>query len=274
MKKILKNNNNLLICSIVLLIASIGFFLGSSYFDSINKEETPLNYRDLIKKGEDKSEDYVSINIASVPYLFAAEDDSDLKSYFVFDKDDYMYIVRLTDETYKKIRRLYNEDDNFSYILTGYLFNVPDELKILAITTYNEQNNKKILTNNNYKKYLGSTYLDEISKPMTTSAIILLCMGFLTDAFALIVFVGYIVSKVNYRKAKKMYNLDELDMELQKSTTIKYEKEQVYLTDKYIISNFMGLKVLEYKDIIWMYNENRKYNGITIGIFLLAYNFK
>lgn len=64
-----------------------------------------------------------------------------------------MYVAKLTDETYKKIKTAYEKDKtNFSYTLTGYIYNTPSDLKKLIIDEFNKNTSNKI-TKDNYSNY-------------------------------------------------------------------------------------------------------------------------
>ena len=58
--------------------------------------------------------------------------------------------------------------------------------------------------------------------------------------------------------------------ELAKESTMYFKKEEICLTDKYIISTFLGLNILKYDDIVWTYYEDRRYNFVSIGKYLIA----
>ncbi|MDE6141704.1 MAG: hypothetical protein K2G03_03780, partial [Bacilli bacterium] len=53
--------------------------------------------------------------------------------------------------------------------------------------------------------------------------------------------------------------------------TIAIPKAGVYLTKNYIISNSTGFKVVDYKDILWVYILKQKNHGITVGNHLMVY---
>ena len=99
--------------------------------------------------------------------------------------------------------------------------------------------------------------------------------GIIMSVSLLIIFI---VICIETKITLKKYNIDELKYELSKSSVKKYEKLNIYLTDNYIISKNMGLNILEYKNVVWLYKEKRiiryRRTGIPIGISLLAFNKK
>ena len=183
-----------------------------------------------------------------------------------------MYIVRLTDNTYTKLENMYNENpEEFSYVLKGYIFEDSTELKQLAISAYNEAMEEEIVNNENFRLYFGNTYLDEILTPYTNISALLLGLGIGIDILAFVFLIFYIVGGIKLKLSLKKYYKDDLEYELSKTTTLAYEKANIYLTDKYIISKTMGLTVIEYNELVWLYNEKRSYNGILVGITLIGY---
>lgn len=274
-KKILEPQKRTLIISIILIVISIGVFYFATYWEKQKiKQNIPEDYNELISKEEDVEEKYVEIKMADIPYHVATktQDNVQQKFYIVFDEDDFMYLVRLTDKTYRKLERIYNANKtNFSYTLKGYIYKTPIELKRIVIDEYNKAKDEKVLNLLNFNSYFGNTYLDETKSPYDTASGLLMVLGIFTTVLSITLLITYIVTIVNFKKVYKNYEKDDIEAELEKTTTVAYKKENIYLTDRYIISTLMGLKVVEYKDLVWIYNEKRKYNGITIGRFLLAY---
>lgn len=274
-KKILKPEKRTLIICIILIIITIGMFYFSNYWGKQKvKQNIPEDYNELISNEEDVEEKYVEIEIVDIPYHVATktQDNVQQKFYIVFDKDNLMYLVRLSDKTYNKLDNMYNQNkEEFSYTLKGYIYNTPSELKRITIDVYNKAKNEKVLNLANFKLYFGNTYLDETKSPYDTISSLLMALGIFTTVLSVILLITYIVTLVNFKKVYKNYEKEDIESELDKTTTIVYKKENIYLTDKYIISTLMGLHIVEYKDLVWIYNERRKYNGVTIGRFLLAY---
>lgn len=80
--------------------------LGKNYFYSKDNasELKPKDYNNLITKGKDTENTYVSIELADIPYQIAEErvNYSIIKYYILYDENDYMYVEKLTDANYKK----------------------------------------------------------------------------------------------------------------------------------------------------------------------------
>lgn len=263
LKKIFKANSKYLLTVVILFVVSIVMFAMST---PVEEEESPKDYNDLIVDKQDQEGSYATVTIDSVPILFATNDYENY--YIVMDTNNYMYLSRLTDDTYNKLEKEYSTNKSINYTLTGYLYNAPEELQKLAMDIYNEEMGEEIITKYNYHTYFGSTYLDETNNPNANDT--LLAIGFILIIVSIIIFIVYLVNVIKTKKTYKKYSKEELTTILQESTTIAYPKAKIYLTSKYIISTSSGITVTKYEDLVWMYIQRRTYNFINIGTNLLG----
>lgn len=197
LKRIFRKSNILLIIIVILLLISICMYFKAYYLYKEIESELK-DYNELITNKEDTEGNYVMLNIKSDPYQIAERtiDNSVRKYYFVFDENNYIYIVRLKDSTVNKIRQGYEKNpEDFSYELKGYIYNTENELKRIAINAYNEGRNTNLLTFSNFKNYLGSTYLDEGLTPSADYKNIFIICGVLIDVLTIIVFIVYVKLK-------------------------------------------------------------------------------
>lgn len=287
--KILKCSKVPLVIVLLIIAISIALFSYSSELDKKGEvEPVAKEYNELIAYKQDVENEYVEVTITDVPYGFAEEEvDGITRSYyFVYDQYDYMYIVRLMDSTYTMLENKYNENpEEFSYTLKGYIFEDPEELKELAISAYNEGMEEEIVNQENFRLYFGNTYLDEVLTPYSDTSAILIGIGAGIDVLALVLLILYITGYIKTKNALKKYDKEDLEYELSKSSTIEYKiskvstlenkKDKIYLTDRYIVSKIMGgLNVLEYNELVWLYNEKRRINGIPTTINLKGFTNK
>lgn len=270
--KLLKGNKKGLIMAIVfILIAIILIFFGAS-LNTVDESKEAKDYGNLISKKEDKQNDYVSVNISYLPYLFASIDDDygGKKFYIIFDEEGYPYIARLTDKTYDKLEKQFDNKEEINLTLKGYLYNQPKDLKEFAIDAHKEIFEDSEINNENYNLYFGKTYFDETLTPSTTIEAISIGLGAGLIILSIFIIIFYIVTRIRFRKNINKYSRDELIYELSKKDTIYYSKANICLTNNYIISTLFGLDIYKYEDILWLYNENRRYNFISIGKYLIA----
>lgn len=266
----------LIIFGALIVISIILFGYSSKYYKKSKIKPIAKDYNELIYQKQDKKHEYVKVTITDIPYEFATESEGLDTYYFVFDEYNYMYVARLDYSTYMMLENEYNEDpENFSYTLYGYILDVPSELKEMAISVYNKNMEDEVLTEENYREYLGNTYLDETENPNENIAIIFFSLFIVTCIFALVVLIIYLIGFVKTKKTLKSFDEQEIEYELLKPTTIQFKlncgnsiKYTVYLTDKYIVSKSVGLMVLEYKDIVWLYSKKMIVNGIPTLVTL------
>ena len=276
--KILKCSKVPLVIALIIIAISIALFSYSSELDKKAEiEPVAKDYNELIAYEQDVENEYVEVTITDIPYGFAEEEDDGITRnyYFVYDQYDYMYIVRLMDSTYTMLENMYNENpEEFSYTLKGYIFEDPEELKELAISAYNEGMEEEIVNQENFRSYFGNTYLDETLTPYSDTSAVLVGIAVGIDIFAIVLFIVYIIGFIKTKNALKRFDKEDLEYELSKSSTIEYKKAKIYLTDKYIISRVMGVNVLEYNELVWLYNEKRRVNGIPTTINLKGFTNK
>lgn len=267
-KKLFKLSKKYLISFIITLFLSVVLFYMANILTTKEKP-IPTDYHYLIGNNKEEEGDYVKVTTDSIPYLFASSGD-EYNYYIIFDKNNYMYIARLTDETYKLLENKYDVQEEISYEIKGYIYNTKEDLKELAIDAYNESTKTNTINKDNFSSYFGNTYVDETITPSTTMETILISLGILFLISNIIIVIYAIIVLINNKKTIKKYGKETLEYELAKSTTKAYKKADIYLTDKYIISTLYGLKVYSYEDFIWIYNQKRSYNFISIGIYLLG----
>ena len=263
LKKIKHQNNKKLIAILICLFLAItSFCIYISFIEDEEKKEKPINYNDLIATNSDKKNMYVSIEIADIPYQIAQREVNYtyIKYYILYDKSNYMYVAKLTDETYKKIKTAYEKDKtNFSYTLTGYIYNTPSDLKKLIIDEFNKNTSNKI-TKDNYSNYFGSTYFDDTYTKFTTGIAISLIIVFLSIASAIAIFINWLICAINTKKTLSKIDYDEVERELAKTSMKEYKKIGLYLTDKYLISLSLGLYIYPY--------SQRFGNKVFLNIFM------
>lgn len=266
-KKILKADKKLVIWMIILIFVSGLLFYFGSKFDKTDKL-TATDYNYLIANYQDEDEDYVKVTITDIPYIFAYK--GNYNYYFVYDEYDYAYIARLTDDTYNMLEKKYDNGEDINYELVGYTYKIESDVLDIAIETYNDWAKQTIIDESNYRDYFGTTYLDETVKPSDNMEALLIILGAISSICVIVLMICYIISVINVKRMIKKYGREDLEYELGKSSTKSYKKAGIYLTEKYIISTFAGLRVLKYDELIWIYNQKRRYNFVSMGNYLLG----
>lgn len=271
-KKLLNVSKIYLIVAFILLLSNV--FLFYFYRQDSDSHYKQYVYDDLITSGSDVKNTYVSLDISYIPYLFLTRNvnNETFKYYFVVDKNNYMYIVRLTDETFNRIKQLYEENDEyFSYHLEGFIYNVDDNLKEMAIYAYNDMASFSLVNFDNFNKYFGQTYLDEVIKPIFISSIVYIIAFILLNTVACYLIAIYFELLYKNKLVLKIYNKQVLLKQLSAKKVRCFNNIKVYLTKDFIISNKDNLTVLKYTDILWVYSIKDNFNGVASEEKLIIY---
>ncbi|MCI8617079.1 MAG: hypothetical protein HFJ60_02330 [Clostridia bacterium] len=219
----------------------------------------------LVADGNEKERQYVKLDTNSLPILLATNPEKDNYIYYMTDINKNIYIVRLSNETFRKIIEMYNEETgmlNSTYQLKGITNNIDEQTKRLAImNSYKVVGNKEI-DNNNFSEYFGDLYIEE--KNVSSRTVTLYTILALTGLFFLIIAFGYLLPSI--LKSRKMSNnkelVEELRTELGNLTDVPYKEQHVYLTRNYVV---FGTQAIKYEDIVRGYILNQRTYGIKVG---------
>ncbi len=276
-EKVFKKNRIFLIVSLILLLGSFSFiYLG--YKEQTKKIPNAINMNSLLES-EVKEEDIAYIEVNQIPFLFAVYEtdgkEGAEKFYLTMDKDDYLYIVYMNDKTYKKLNKENIQEKPIR--IDGYLQKIDNEIKDLAISSYNKELGEEYLTTDNFSEYVGTYLLDTVT-PLTNPYPYYIVASFIFFLF-LIFFISYLVSFLKTKKVIKKYStidLHKIEAEIYALGENPYEKMHLYLTKNYLIDASSGIVILEYKDIIWAYPYEYRYNGLLVNkdIKILTKNHK
>ncbi|MBQ6687276.1 MAG: hypothetical protein IJN03_01995 [Bacilli bacterium] len=191
-KKINKKalNDYKVIRYLLYFVFAIGFLLLllGILFSFKDESIDPLNSLILEKKNTCKN---AYIDIKFNPILFA-EYPNETSKYYIVQDGEFMYIAYLEDKIYKDIINLDLEEN--SYKIVGYTKRIPNDVKKLAITAYNEVIGKEVITIDNIESYFGNVYLDT-NKTINISNILL--------TFSVIIMGISLFGLVNFRKKFK-----------------------------------------------------------------------
>lgn len=269
--KILKPKRLIIIITIIAVLVTLGLFVAGFYLD-YEATKDPEYLGTLIDNYEDKEGKYAKIDVAYMPYGFAEEGEGKYY-YYVMDKDGYMYIVTIKDSTYKEMEEMYNNGEGkVEYELKGYTFDIPADLKRIAIEAADEAFEDNKITYSNFSDYVGNVYLDDVARPDDSTSYMLYGFGIMAAVFTICLVISCITQVARVRKITKNTELmEELKEELSASADDTYKKLKLFLTDRYIISTAGGIEVFEYKDVVWEYSLIRYVNGVAQGKTLIIF---
>lgn len=271
-----KEINKLLKPKTPLLFVSIGLFALSVivYIVAFLIKPTPdkaIDYRELLLNYKNISGEYTKLDIVSA-YSFAGK--GNLTYYYVLDEDGYLYVARLTDDTFDDMVDKYNscpDQDKFTYEIHGYVCNVYGDLKDYMISELDDVFGEEYkISYADYDDMFYDTYIDETSPGKATTFSLFIALGAVCDIVGLLMLILYLTRSSRIRKSLKQYNFDVLYSQLSSSETLCYKKEGIYLCSQYVVSTVIGLRILNYYDIKWIYNIKNSVNGIPTAVNLVA----
>lgn len=257
-KKILRN----LIISILIIIVAFGFkYWENAIIKEANKDMTDLN--SIIVSSSEKTYKKAYLDVKSIPYKFAIYQDT-TDSYYIVSDGTYLYVVYMSTTDFNKL----NIDSIYDTAIRveGITKKTTDDVKELAIESYNElmEYEEDKLSLEDFDNYFGSVYLDmtEIDSAVASVQFVLFILFFIVGIILFIVNITKLIKFKNVVKKLGGEQIDELDNEMNSDNAFYYKKANLYLTDNYII-NFAGyLRIISYKDILWMYPFEQRTNGI------------
>lgn len=244
------------------LFMGLGLLL---YFDEANAE--------FVKLSNKTSEGvYAKVNVSLLDSAFATEtvDNKKRDYYLAFDEEENPYVVMLDKENFEKLRKIQE------YTLDETLMDKPDVVTIYGHTVKSDTEMYKYLQEfltdeegNTYsidtlKSTVGEIYLDTSWKNDEQAISELIIFGiFSLSGIALI-----IIYFVRNSKSKKLLleharELEKVESDIRNGSDVHSKECHVYLTDNYILSYGSGVKLIELKDIVWIYPFITKQRGIA-----------
>ena len=262
-----KKNRNLLIIGIILMIITIILI----YLGVKNEQKAlpdPINLSDIVESGKNSEDEYAYLDVMTKPYLFAVYEtdgvEEDAKFYFVMDENNYLYIVYMKEDKYNELNVDSIEENAIR--VTGITKKIPNDIKKLAIESYNEIMEDEYLTDENFKDYVGVVYLDMKSSVNDSSMYYL--GAFLSGLFSFIIIVTYIVVITKNKKTLKNISEEEfskIDAEISQMSNSEYSNMKFYLLKDYVVDMSNTIEIIKYSDIIWSYPYEQRYNGLLVN---------
>ncbi|MEY8352077.1 hypothetical protein AALB39_01845 [Lachnospiraceae bacterium 54-53] len=245
--------------SLSFLLAGVGMkLLGNS-----EPEETPVAFN--VYNGADI---YSSLDSQMMTLEFASDFKETNHYYFVYDAELLPYIIQvhgdLPEESLKIQAYLYDESDEAPEPVTFYGMSAPieEDIRKYAMESYNEMWGEELVTEDNFSDYFGEYYLDTTRKPSSRTSdnlYFFLYSAFLLAALGTLLLVSSLKGQrfkrgLATRKAWPEEKLLVLDRQLNAAATMAYEKEQLYLTDDYILTNAEGFEIIPYGAVVRVFD--------------------
>jgi len=275
MEKSIKKNNKMLIVSLLFLIVAIIFIvLGIKNENKYIPEAVNMNDLIVEEKNEENIHAYVDVN--TKPYLFAVYEtdgvEEDNKFYLVMDSNNYLYVLYMSEKNYNELNKDSIEDNSIR--VNGFTKRIENDIKELAIDSYNESLGDTYLTNENFKDYVGLIYLD-LEFDINDSTIYY--VGAFISFLLFILFISiYLSIYFKNKKIFKKYSKEELEkigIEIyQLNNNNPYERMKLYFLKDYVVDTSNGIVILKYNEIIWAYPYEYRYNGLVVNKNIKVYD--
>ena len=162
--------SNYLFLGLAIFFFTITIFIGVRYYHIIKEKlENPVDLLDA------KASEYSQINIEFLMDDYFAKTESNgvatKKAYIVYD-GKYFYIACLNEDAMDKLQYMldyiYSEEEMQEpepVLIKGTATYIPDDLKKMAMDSYNEMAGKEVVNEDNFNDYFGAYYLDTYLTP-------------------------------------------------------------------------------------------------------------
>lgn len=268
-EKKMKASKFKLIFGIILIVIFLG--IEAIYYDHIKDlMDNPKDFESITE-----TDVYTCIDVQHMTDYFAeytGGDDPDEKYYFL-GNSDYYYIANLDKKNFDKLKSIYDydyrEDEDLEepeqVKICGETNYVSDELKKLAISSFNELVGEDVIDDENFYNAFGWYYIDTASTPKED----LLWGSILINIFTVLGLVFVIIYFKDRKRTNKTLSIyaneiDKIRMDVASPETIYEKKARLFLTRDYLINVASGLEIYNYEDIIWVYPyEFRQYGYAT-----------
>lgn len=272
-KKGIKKINNYLYAFIILICLS-AFFIAIGIKENKEKDNNFTYLNDVIETKNNEENVNAYLDITDTPYSIAKyENEENYAFYIVFD-DRYFYIAYLSNDLYNHLN-VENLSDNPIRIY-GTTTKIPDDVKNIALEVYNEGlDEENQIEMEDFNSYFGEVYLDNTSLQKTDKSFYIISIFPL--AASLIILTTFIIKKIKIKKIIHSLSEDELkkiEKEIEDEKTINYSKYHLILTPNYLITFNQGLNILNYQDLIWIYENRIRQYGITTAVNVFIMNNK
>ncbi len=263
----IKKINHYLILGLIFLLIAISSSIFLVFKNISSKEKTYLNDIIEFKRNTPNITAYLKVN--DIPKSFAKYSDEDYAFYIIND-GDYYYIAYLNDPLYKKLNN--DQIKDHPKTISGVSEKIPEEVKALAIETYNEEiNPNDPIKDDEFTSFFGDVYLNT-SKTKQKPALLVIATSSISFILTIIFLTIFLTKKIKIKKSFQKISLDDqknIEQNLANTKAFNFDKARITFCDNYLISFTKDIDIINYSDIIWLYEYEVKKNTISINIMLI-----
>lgn len=261
--KVYKGNIRLIIIGVVIFLLSFVFFYLGSQQDS--KDTDNIVYiNQLIESNGDKTGKKAYLNVRYLSPKVVVYDDTTDAYYFAAD-EKYYYLVYLKES---KANELLNKDlSNNPEKIIGSSKKIPSDVQGIAMEAYNkyflEEGEEKV-TDSTFYNVFGDVYLDATDTFSSLASIYMFLgvIGFFTGLLLIVIGTVFTLTIKKNINSLSEYDLAKIEGELDNSSSFYYFNNKLCLTPSYLVMLDNKFKAYEYRNIVWIFPFEQRYNGI------------
>lgn len=284
MKSFMKRKPSIVIQ--VILILFVVLLIGVGAYSYLVAEEDAQSQTTNLTEFDplSPSEEYSMLKPSFLSEEYAANFDESIYYCFALDQEYNSFIVAINASDMEQYRELidytYSESMTVApaaVTLRGVPREIDTDLKEMTVESFNAFMGGDAVTMDTFKFMLGERYLDTTQGPAVDHTLLAICV-FLAivslTIYALLVMNGQKAARLTKATLKHYNNaiLHEVDLELNRPDTTRFEEQKLYFTEHYIVSSHQGLYIIPYEELEMVYGSfSRKNKGV---ITLVTKNMK
>ena len=253
-----------LIIGVVIIILSV--LLGVvSYFVVRNPEAIFLD------KVEGDYE-YAKVEVALLDRYFASEktDSVEKKYYLAYDKHNRPYVVVLDEENYNLLKEIQDyslsdeeKDAPTPVIIYGDSQSIPDEAYQYLHEFINTGEDEDV-SMEDMKNAVGKYYLNTYYNPHEDIMFVMVFWSIFIF-FGLVLVISYFIRIAKLKKTlvKDREIIDKISQDLEMNSGTHNKRCKIFMNNNYIVSYHNEIKIIDIKNIIWLYPFEIRQNGIV-----------
>lgn len=275
MKAFMKRKPSIAIRVMLILLAVL--LIGGGTYSYLAAEEDAQSQTTNLKEFDplSPSEEYSMLEPSFLSEEYASNFDESIYYCFAVDEEYNSFIVAIKASGLEQYRDLidYTYSDTTvapaAVALRGVPREIDSDLKEMTVESFNAFMGGEAVSIDTFKFMLGERYLDTTQGPAVDHTLFALCvfLAIITMAiYVLLVMKGQKTAKLTKATLKHYSNaiLHEVDLELNRPDTTRFEGQKLYFTEHYIVSSLYGLYILPYEDLEMVYGSiSRNNKGVV-----------
>lgn len=272
LKKEFKKINQNLVIGLISIVLTIICGVAIIYEDGREpKDSTYLN--DVITKQNSAVDITSNLKISKVYSKVAVNNSKPDYGLYVVGDEKYLYLVYITNELYADLLNNKNLEKE-PYTVYGKTVKTDTSAQKYTVEWYNQNVDKEDqIKLSEFNNYFGGVYLDTSAYIDSPLMIVLAIVAMLAGLFSFSFILVFIIKKIQTESALKKLSdedLEKIEKELEDKETFHYERAHLILTKNYIISLVGKMLIVNYKDLVWIYEYRLRQYGITTNKSLMA----